>query len=91
MFELDSVMLTRDQISQFLPGLTGTWAGGLFTPSDGRAEPSLATMALAAAVRRKEGQIIEQCAVRGIQTSVGKVSGVITEYVGRACSAGISE
>ena len=35
--QIDSRLLTRDQISLVLPGLAGDWAGALSTPSDGRA------------------------------------------------------
>src|SRR5581483_5134749 len=34
---LDSRLLTREQIDALVPGGTGGWAGGIYTPSDGRA------------------------------------------------------
>src|SRR3977135_1731850 len=39
-FQIDSRLLTRDQISVLIPGIAGNWAGALSTPSDGRAEPA---------------------------------------------------
>ena len=55
------------------------WRGGLYTPDDGRAEPQLAVPAMARAAQRLGVQIFQQCAVRGIDRTAGKISGVITE------------
>jgi glycine/D-amino acid oxidase-like deaminating enzyme len=76
---LDSRLLTRDQMSRALPGLAGSWLGGLSTPSDGRAEPAHAAPAIAEAARRLGATILTQCAVRGIETLGGRVAGVVTE------------
>ncbi|MBW3096259.1 NAD(P)/FAD-dependent oxidoreductase [Pseudohoeflea coraliihabitans] len=76
---IDSALLTRKQLSEALPSLTGQWEGGLFTKSDGRAEPSLATPAIAAAFRAQGGVIIEHCAVRTVETAGGAVHSVVTE------------
>ncbi len=65
---LESRLLTRDQAARVLPGLTGTWAGALFTPSDGRAEPAQAAPAIALAARRLGAVILTGCAVRGTET-----------------------
>jgi glycine/D-amino acid oxidase-like deaminating enzyme len=78
-FQLDSRLLTRDQATRVLPGLAGAWAGALFTPSDGRAEPTLAGPAIAEAARRLGATILTQCAVRGFETTGGRISGVVTE------------
>src|ERR1700728_1900623 len=34
--QLDSRLLTRDQATRVLPGLTGPWLGALYTASDGK-------------------------------------------------------
>jgi glycine/D-amino acid oxidase-like deaminating enzyme len=83
--QINSRMLTRDQLSFVTPGLAGDWAGGLSTPSDGRAEPSHAGPAIAAAARRHGAVILTQCAVRSIETEGGRVSGVVTEKGPIAC------
>jgi glycine/D-amino acid oxidase-like deaminating enzyme len=62
-----------------VPGGRGTWAGGVYTPSDGRAEPALAASAIAAAAIRQGAVVVETCAVRALSMSAGRVSGVITE------------
>ncbi|UCZ85057.1 FAD-binding oxidoreductase [Pseudomonas sp. L5B5] len=77
--ELDSRLVTATHIQNLVPGGTGTWAGGLYTPSDGRAEPTLAASAIARAAMAKGAVIVEHCAVRTLSLSAGKVSGVVTE------------
>jgi len=76
---LDSRLLTPAEIDALVPGGTGTWAGGIHTPSDGRAEPQFAASAIARAVIAKGGVIVENCAVRTLSMAAGRVSGVITE------------
>ncbi|WP_455818301.1 NAD(P)/FAD-dependent oxidoreductase [Pseudomonas cerasi] len=76
---LDSQLLTAQQIAARVPGGRGDWAGGIFTPSDGRAEPTLAASAIARAAIAKGVTIVENCAVRTLSLAGGKVSGVVTE------------
>ena len=61
-------------------GATARWRGALYTASDGRAEPHKATPALARAAAREGATIRSACAVRGIETSAGRVSAVVTEH-----------
>ena len=77
--QMDSRMLTTAELSDVLPGLSGSWRGGLYTPSDGRAEPQKAAPAIAAAARRAGAAVVTGCAVRGIETKGGRVCGVVTE------------
>ena len=51
----------------------------LYTPGDGCAEPEKATSAIANAAFREGAAILERCAVRGLETSAGAVSGVVTD------------
>lgn len=76
---VDSRLLTPAQIADLIPGSTGTWVGGIVTPSDGRAEPTLASSAIAKAAMAKGAVIVENCAVRTLETSGGAISGVVTE------------
>ncbi len=76
---LDSKMLSTKEIDESVPGGKGDWAGGIYTPSDGRAEPSIAASAIAQAAINKGAVIIQHCAVRTLSTTGGKVSGVVTE------------
>jgi glycine/D-amino acid oxidase-like deaminating enzyme len=83
--QIDSRLLNRDQMALVTPGLAGSWAGALSTPSDGRAEPSHAAPAIAEAARRHGAILLTRCAVRGIETEGGRISGVITEKGPIAC------
>lgn len=76
---LDSRMLGPSEIDHMVPGGEGNWKGGIYTPSDGRAEPSIAAPTIAKAAIAKGAIIVQNCAVRMLSTSGGKVSGVVTE------------
>lgn len=76
---LDSRLLSADEIDRLVPGGAERWYGGIHTPSDGRAEPTLASSAIANAAIAKGAIVVENCAVRRLVTSAGRVSGVITE------------
>ncbi|WP_158930941.1 FAD-binding oxidoreductase [Acidisphaera sp. S103] len=86
-FQLDSRLLSRNQLTRVLPGLAGPWLGGLSTPSDGRAEPAHAAPAIAEAARRLGATILTQCAVRGVETQGGRIAGVVTERGTIACES----
>jgi len=77
--DVDSHILTPRQIADRIPGSAGSWVGGIATPSDGRAEPTLASSAIARAALTKGAVIVENCAVRNLVTTGGRVSGVMTE------------
>ena len=85
--QLDSRMLTREEVARLLPGSTRTWAGALYTPSDGGAEPGKAAPAIAETARRHGAAILTGCAVRGIETEAGRVSAAVTERGRIACHA----
>jgi glycine/D-amino acid oxidase-like deaminating enzyme len=72
-------MLSAAEVSAMIPGMQGTWLGGMFTESDGHAEPQKAAPAIAAAARKLGATIVEGCAVNAIELSGGAVSGVQTE------------
>jgi len=76
---LDSRMLSSTQARALAKGTDRPWIGGLFTPSDGRAEPMLAAPAIARAAARHGAAIHQNCAVRGIHIEAGRAVGVITE------------
>lgn len=78
-FCLDSRLLSADDIDRLVPGGTGTWAGGIYTPSDGRAEPAVVASWIARAAQAKGAVIVENCAARTLSMSAGRVSGVMTE------------
>jgi len=77
---LDSRLLGKREIDALVPGGQGQWAGGIYTASDARAEPTLASSAIARAAMAKGVVIVEQCAVRTLQLAAGNVCGVVTEH-----------
>lgn len=78
-YQLDSRLLGEAEIAAVMPGSTRRWAGALYTASDGRAEPQKAAPAIAEAARRHGATILTGCAVRGVETSGGRISAVVTE------------
>ncbi len=80
--QLDTRMLSSTEVDELVRDRSGQWRGGLYTPSDGRAEPFKAVPALAKALYARGGSVRERCAVRDVETEGGRVSGVVTE-VGR--------
>jgi glycine/D-amino acid oxidase-like deaminating enzyme len=78
-FNLDSHFVSAADIGNFAGGATRKWAGGLHTPSDGFAEPHMATIAIAKGVEAHGGRVVQGCAVRGFETEGGRVSEAITE------------
>lgn len=60
---------------------------GLYVPTDGRAEPQQAAPAIARAARAAGATILSNCAVRSIDRSAGRASGVVTERGRIDCDA----
>ncbi|MFC2968184.1 NAD(P)/FAD-dependent oxidoreductase [Acidimangrovimonas pyrenivorans] len=88
---LDTKLLSRAETLAMMPGASDDWpggcAGGLWTASDGRAEPWIAVPALARALVERGGVVAEHCAVRALDIAAGKVAGVVTERGRIACDA----
>lgn len=78
-YQVDCRILSSAEVKKLLPGATTTWKAGIFSPSAGRAEPQKAAPAIANGARRFGAKVFTNCAVRGIETSGGRVSGVVTE------------
>jgi glycine/D-amino acid oxidase-like deaminating enzyme len=78
-YQLHSRLLSATEAQALTPGCDTKWIGGLHTPSDGRAEPSLATPAIAAAARRSGATLHQNCAARGLELEAGAVAAVVTE------------
>lgn len=84
-YQLGARLLSAGEIESVLPGSARKYAGALFTRMDARAEPQKAVPAIARKVRDLGGHVLTRCAVRGLETSAGRVSGVITERGVIAC------
>lgn len=84
---VDSRLLDARQTAALLPGCVRDFKGALHTPSDGSAEPFWAAPGIAQGARKKGARIFTRCAVRGLEYSAGRVSGVITEQGRVACNS----
>ncbi|MGE1563758.1 NAD(P)/FAD-dependent oxidoreductase [Pantoea septica] len=73
-----SHLLSPKEVHERL-GDQARWVGGIWSPTDGRAEPSLAAPAIAAGAQKLGASVHQRCAVRGLDISAGRVSGVWTE------------
>ena len=82
-------MLTETDLAHAFPDAPKTGFGAMVTPFDGRAEPQKAAPAIAEAVRARGGQVLTGCAVRGFETTAGRVSAVVTEHGPIACEAAV--
>lgn len=73
-------LLDRDALAALLPeGVPAGWQAGLWTESDGRAEPDVAFAAIAQGARKLGVKIFVPCAARGLALEGGRVQGVFTE------------
>ncbi|MDR7126658.1 FAD-binding oxidoreductase [Pseudotabrizicola sp. 4114] len=76
---VETHMLTPDQANA-RGGVTGQrWKGGVWSPTDGTADPSRAAPMIALGVEKHGGHIVQTCASRGLELEAGRVAGVITE------------
>jgi glycine/D-amino acid oxidase-like deaminating enzyme len=72
-------MLSSEEASGRAGFTAKAWRGGVWSPTDGIANPGLAAPAAAKAVIRLGGTVHQSCAARGLETTAGRVSAVITE------------
>ncbi|MBO0906246.1 FAD-dependent oxidoreductase [Jiella sonneratiae] len=76
---LQGGILSAAETRSMLPGTAETWIAAIHSPTDGWAEPSMATPAMARGAQKKGAVIVENCAVRGWETEAGRVARVVTE------------
>ncbi len=78
-FGLEMEILSPKECLDLWPIMdAGDLAGGCFMPTDGQANPSDITQALARGARKSGARIIEDCAVTGITVKDGSAAGVST-------------
>ena len=85
-YNTGTCLLSSKEVDRLVPHGKRRWAGGIYTASDGKAEPAIAVSAMAEAALRKGAKIFQNCAVRTISTAGGKIDGVITEKGKIECS-----
>ena len=77
---LDSRVVSRAEVASILPGVSEKWLLGIFTASDGHADPGATCRAYAAALRARGVQVCEGVPVRKITRAGGSVTGVTTPF-----------
>lgn len=78
-YQVSSRILTAAAVRDLLPSARQTVVGGLYTPTDCRAEPWLAVPAIARLAAEDGVTIVENCAVRTLDREAGRITGVVTE------------
>lgn len=76
---VDTRMLSPQQATERGAATGKEWKGGVWSPSDGIADPSRAAPVIAKGIVKHGGQVIQNCAARGLELQGGAVAGVITE------------
>ncbi len=79
-YGIDSKVLSAAALKKHLCDSPVNYHGALYTEADGRAEPQKAVPAIARAAERAGASLLTSCAVRGLETSGGEVSAVVTEH-----------
>ena len=80
-----AAVLNEAGAASLLPGAARRFVGALHTASDARAEPQLATPAMARAAQALGVVILQNCAVRGLVREGGAITAVETEHGRIAC------
>src|SRR6516225_2801360 len=75
---LDSRVVSRAEVESILPGVNERWLLGIFTASDGQADPIATCRAYTAALRERGVQVCEGVPVQQITSAGGSVTGVTT-------------
>ena len=78
-YQVDSRKVSGAEAAELLPGMAHDWTGGIYTPSDGQADPVKTTSAFAKAAQRLGAEIRTGCIVEAIETAGGAVTGLSTE------------
>src|SRR5271165_641955 len=86
-YQLDTRMLSGAEVTAMVPGAARSWAGAIYTASDGKGEPQMGAPIIAKTARAHGAFILQNCAVRGVDTTGGRVSGVVTEQGRIACQS----
>ena len=76
---VDARLLDNRMLRKMLSSTGRAWTGAMYSPTDGVAEPQLATRGIASLARAAGAHILEGCAVRGVERSAGRVSALLTE------------
>jgi len=79
-FDVNVRRLSQLELGASFPGASLAESTALLTEGDGRAEPGLATAAIALAAQDAGAAILQGCAARTVELSAGQVSCVVSEH-----------
>jgi glycine/D-amino acid oxidase-like deaminating enzyme len=88
-FDFPARAISAAEISNLVPGFSGSLVGGLYAQNDGLAEPQKAAPTIANGARRRGAKVFTRCAVRGLELAAGRVEAVVTERGRIRCSTAI--
>lgn len=77
---VDTRMLSAAEAAQHGAATGRDWRGGVWSPTDGTADPSRAAPVIAQGIAKHGGVVVQFCAARGIETEAGALSAVVTEH-----------
>src|SRR5262249_34165884 len=77
---LDSRVVSPAEVASILPGVSEKWLLGIFTASDGHADPLATCRAYTSAVRARGVQVCEGVPVRSVALAGGRVAGGMTPF-----------
>ena len=76
---VETHMLSADEAATRGAATGKPWAGGVWSPTDGIADPARAAPMIARGVMQLGGHVVQNCAARGLELEAGRVAAVITE------------
>lgn len=76
---IETHMLSPQEAAERGAATGQPWKGGVWSPTDGIADPSRAAPLIAQGVEKLGGHVVQNCAARGVERSAGRVSAVVTE------------
>ena len=88
---VDTRMLSGPEAAQRGRATGKSWLGGVWSPTDGIADPASAAPLIAQGIVKHGGHVIQSCAARGLELEAGRVAGVATASTrSGACAASMS-
>lgn len=76
---VETQMLSTAEAAERGAATGRAWKGGVWSPTDGIADPARAAPLIAQGVIKHGGTVLQGCAARGLELAGGAVSGVVTE------------
>lgn len=73
-----TVLIGPEDARELVPFVAGEWAGGLYTPTDGHADPGIATRAIGDAAAARGADVSEGITAQALSLVGGRVVGVET-------------